>query len=101
MREAALEKHAVLMDWGTILFQGLTLSGKRPEPGSDLVPVQSKSEPDFEPPLPVRSTTRESVREKPEKGPSSEIEFELNAKGKITQHASFDDVAAIARDCQF
>ena len=69
LRQAALKKHAVLMDWGTPLFQGMTLSGERPEPGSDLVIIKNRSEPDFGHLLPVRPTKRESVRERPERGP--------------------------------
>ena len=66
LREAALKKHAVLMDRGTVLFQGMTFSGERPEPGPDLVIIKNRSEPDFGPLLQVRPTKRESVRERPE-----------------------------------
>ena len=54
-----------------------------PRSGSDCVFIKNQSEPDFGPLLPVRPTKRESVRERPERGPSSDMDFQRFLKNTV------------------
>jgi len=58
------------MIWGTPLSKGIWAWGSGPRSGDDSLFIKNRSSPDFGPGLPVRPTKRESVRARPEPGPS-------------------------------